>query len=317
MVKLTAGKCPSCGADIQVNADLKNTICQYCGTTVLIEDAIEKYKVELSGKIEVEGIDSNKKKIENAKKHMAIGEYKLAEQIFNQVNENDSFNVESQSLWIKNTILMTELKVDYFEENFIREWNKDICKSVEMILKHFDRLKKFDTDKEYEKYLSDELPVLEYLKDEFEKLVADEKELKKWADKIWEYNFDIRMVILANQFNLDRNMMSWVKPRANGTPPNWTTSIPYTCRGLSVERDGTILIYYRSVDYKDYWETYFFKPKDGPYSKEQTIEKLSKVVDMLNDDKLVKNINKKLQKVYGNWHNVDLDKKSLLNKLGF
>lgn len=317
MIKLTSGKCPSCGADIQVNAELKNTICQYCGTTVLIEEAIEKYKVELSGRIEVEGINSNKKKIENAKKHMAIGEYKSAEQLFNQVNENDSFNVESQSLWIKNAILMTGLKVDYFKKNFAREDNKTICNSVQMLLKHFDRLQKFDTEKEYEKYLSDELSILEYLKKEYETLIADEKELKMKADEIWLANFDTRMIVLANQFNLDLNRMSWVKQRANATPPNWTTAIPYTCRGLKIERNGTIVLSYRSVDYTDYWYSYSFTPKDGPYTKEQTVERANKVIEMLKDTKLLKSINKKLQKTYYNWTEVDLDKKSFFEKLGF
>lgn len=42
---LEPAKCPSCGANIEVNKDLEKTICQYCGTTVLIKDAIQKYKV--------------------------------------------------------------------------------------------------------------------------------------------------------------------------------------------------------------------------------------------------------------------------------
>ena len=69
MVKLQAAKCPSCGADIQVNEKLENTICQYCGSTVLVEDAIEKYKIEISGNVKVEGIKGRNDKIEQAKKH--------------------------------------------------------------------------------------------------------------------------------------------------------------------------------------------------------------------------------------------------------
>ena len=104
-MKLTPAKCPSCGANIEVN--------EYCGTTVLIEEAIEKYKIEISGKVEVEGIRSNAQKIENARKHMKIGEYMKAQELLNQVNHDDSFNVEGQSLWIKNAILMNELKVGF------------------------------------------------------------------------------------------------------------------------------------------------------------------------------------------------------------
>lgn len=36
MIKLQAAKCPQCGADIEVNESLEKTICQYCGTTILI-----------------------------------------------------------------------------------------------------------------------------------------------------------------------------------------------------------------------------------------------------------------------------------------
>ncbi len=47
-MKLVPAKCPSCWADIEVNKDLEKTICQYCGTTVLIDDAVQKYKLEIS-----------------------------------------------------------------------------------------------------------------------------------------------------------------------------------------------------------------------------------------------------------------------------
>lgn len=30
MLKLTAAKCPQCGADIEVNPELEKSICQYC-----------------------------------------------------------------------------------------------------------------------------------------------------------------------------------------------------------------------------------------------------------------------------------------------
>jgi hypothetical protein len=75
IVKLVPAKCPSCGADIEVNKDLEKTICQYCGTTVLIEDAIQKLKIELSGKIEVDGVTSQNKLLKNAETKMKLGKY--------------------------------------------------------------------------------------------------------------------------------------------------------------------------------------------------------------------------------------------------
>lgn len=47
-MKLIPAKCPSCGANIDVDRSLKFTKCQYCGTEIVVEEAIENLlKVEL------------------------------------------------------------------------------------------------------------------------------------------------------------------------------------------------------------------------------------------------------------------------------
>lgn len=74
-MKLVPAKCPSCGANIEVNEDLKNAICQYCGTTILIEDAVEKYKVEILGEVKVDGIEGKSELLKNAETLGSIGKY--------------------------------------------------------------------------------------------------------------------------------------------------------------------------------------------------------------------------------------------------
>lgn len=44
MIKLTAAKCPNCGADIKVNPNLEQTVCSYCGCTILVEGALKVVK---------------------------------------------------------------------------------------------------------------------------------------------------------------------------------------------------------------------------------------------------------------------------------
>ena len=44
MIKLTPAKCPNCGASIKVDTELRETVCQYCRTTILIEGAINAFK---------------------------------------------------------------------------------------------------------------------------------------------------------------------------------------------------------------------------------------------------------------------------------
>ena len=41
-------KCPSCGANITMNDEKEYGFCQFCGTQIL-NDAIQKYKIEYSG----------------------------------------------------------------------------------------------------------------------------------------------------------------------------------------------------------------------------------------------------------------------------
>ena len=47
-MKLVAAKCPSCGANINVDRSLKFTKCDYCNTEIMVEEAVENLlKVEL------------------------------------------------------------------------------------------------------------------------------------------------------------------------------------------------------------------------------------------------------------------------------
>ena len=47
-MKLVAAKCPSCGANIEVDRSLKFTKCEYCNTEIVVDEAVENLlKVEL------------------------------------------------------------------------------------------------------------------------------------------------------------------------------------------------------------------------------------------------------------------------------
>lgn len=308
-MKLTPAKCPCCGANLEVNESLKNTICQYCGTTVLIEEAIEKYNIELSGRLEVEGIKTNSKKIENAKKHMAIEEYTKAQDLLNEVNEDDSFNIEAQALWIKNAVLLANLKVNCLNENFAREDYPNKFKGIEMIVKHFDRLVKIDEKKEYENIIGEELQIVIYLKEEYEKLIIDEKELKEKYDEIWSAtSFDTMLIMLSNQFNLNKSAMQWLKREVELLPDkNWYNTITYRCIGLKITRNGGVRLKYKSVKY-DYLSMYYYQPQDGPYNKQETIEKMDKILELLKNPEVMKNIDKQLIEMDKRWYEVDINK---------
>lgn len=78
-MKLVAAKCPNCGANIDVDKDSDSTKCEFCKSKIIVDDAIAKYKVEISGKVEVENLP----KIENY--------MKLGDRYFDDKEYNDAF----------------------------------------------------------------------------------------------------------------------------------------------------------------------------------------------------------------------------------
>lgn len=55
-MRLTSAKCPNCGADIKVNKAEEKTVCEYCNSEILVEDAIAKLKVVVEGEVELKGV---------------------------------------------------------------------------------------------------------------------------------------------------------------------------------------------------------------------------------------------------------------------
>lgn len=55
-MRLTSAKCPNCGADIKANKDEEKTVCKYCKSEILVEDAIAKLKVVVEGEVELKRV---------------------------------------------------------------------------------------------------------------------------------------------------------------------------------------------------------------------------------------------------------------------
>ncbi len=88
-MKLVAAKCPSCGANLNVDSERKDMFCEYCGTKIIVEEAIQKYQLEISGKVEVDGIQTNDAKVAYGKTLERVGNYKEAiETYFDAVNNS-------------------------------------------------------------------------------------------------------------------------------------------------------------------------------------------------------------------------------------
>ena len=77
-MKLVAARCPNCGANIDVDKDSDSTRCEYCKSKIIVEDAIQKVKVEMSGSVEVTNSTSVSKLLKIANQYYFDKEYKDA-----------------------------------------------------------------------------------------------------------------------------------------------------------------------------------------------------------------------------------------------
>lgn len=104
-MKLVAAKCPSCGANIDVNPERKTTKCEYCNSKIVIEDAIAKFKIEISGEVEIKNMPK------------LINYIKLGNRSYNDLEYKEALNYYTKAL---------ELDPD----NYIAILRIGICKTL-------------------------------------------------------------------------------------------------------------------------------------------------------------------------------------------
>ena len=93
MVNLVPAKCPSCGAQLELDDNMKRVECEFCKSTIIVDEAIQKYQVELTGKVKTTKDYSDK--IETARKYMKLKKYDDAERIIKDVLKEDELNLEA------------------------------------------------------------------------------------------------------------------------------------------------------------------------------------------------------------------------------
>jgi len=87
-----AAKCTNCGGELQLDDNLKTGYCMFCGSRVVIQEAIDLKKVQIEGKVSVEGLATVENLLMRGNQSMEAGEYKKAEDFFEQVINIDAKN---------------------------------------------------------------------------------------------------------------------------------------------------------------------------------------------------------------------------------
>lgn len=89
-MKLVSAKCPNCGAKISVPGENEKVLCQFCGYDIFVEDAIQKYKLEISGQIEVKNLPKIDNLMKLASRSYEAGDYEESYNLYMKILELDS-----------------------------------------------------------------------------------------------------------------------------------------------------------------------------------------------------------------------------------
>ena len=94
-MKLIAAKCPNCGADINVDTERKSMFCSYCGSQILVDEAINKYQIDIKvgGQISVDGIATEKAKLQRAIMFKSTGQLEQAISCYEELMALNPSNV--------------------------------------------------------------------------------------------------------------------------------------------------------------------------------------------------------------------------------
>ena len=106
-------KCPSCGAEIQMDNSREFGFCQYCGTKI-VQD---KMVVEHKGRVGVDHSDEIKNLLMRANENFKMGNSDLAEQYYNRVLDMDFDNLIARQALQKIYKIIKELVKDCFLKN--------------------------------------------------------------------------------------------------------------------------------------------------------------------------------------------------------
>lgn len=109
-MKLIPARCPNCGADIEVNKDNQTTKCQYCNSRIIIDDAIAKYKIEVSGNVTIDNLPTAINLVKLGTRCLNQKEYKEAREKFEKAIEIDPDNSECIIKLTLSKIIMDDIE---------------------------------------------------------------------------------------------------------------------------------------------------------------------------------------------------------------
>lgn len=126
-MELKDAKCPNCGGQLKLNPNLEKGMCTYCGTEILVSEAIQKFSGEISG------IATTKSSMLHAFNQLEDGDFDGAMKAFKHVIETEPTNAEAYFGMFKCSVVIA----DYYKrknagmQRAIPQYYEDLSEAVQ------------------------------------------------------------------------------------------------------------------------------------------------------------------------------------------
>lgn len=121
-------KCPNCDGEIQLDDNKESGFCLYCGSRLLFKDAVYKNKLELSGKINIEGVPTVGNLMLRGDEYVTTGDIDKAIEYYNKALDID----------VGNTIVRSKLNEVFIRKN-TEKVNPYIINGLELNQEDYDQ----------------------------------------------------------------------------------------------------------------------------------------------------------------------------------
>lgn len=114
-MNFVAALCPNCSANIQVDENANKCFCQYCGTQIIVDEAVQK----IQGTVKLDLTKQIENYLIRANEFFSMKRYEDAESYYNKVLDIDATNSEARRglLLVEETHITPNL---YIERGKIR-----------------------------------------------------------------------------------------------------------------------------------------------------------------------------------------------------
>ena len=89
-MKYEAAKCPSCGAQLKLDSGLETGFCVYCGSQIVVREAIQSMRIDVSGQVKIEGISTSESDIILGQHCISVNDWVKAANSFRSAIEKNA-----------------------------------------------------------------------------------------------------------------------------------------------------------------------------------------------------------------------------------